>query len=512
MMMKQNQLPEIICFITYIIFTIFIAFFHEPWLDEFQSWEISKESIYNILFTIPHFEIHPPLWHLVLKCFSFFNINPEAGLSIANFIFIYPAVWLLIFQSPFNRIIRLTLPFTYFIFYQYAIISRPYSIFILGIFLAALFYKERNIKPFKFISALILVSFSSAYGMFFTAGIAIVWFIEMVKNTNLRKLKSDKRIFSLFILFFILLLTAVIIFPDKNIAHQEPFSANKSFRFLYAFFIFPLDTLITNICCSLQQFNKINLLWCLLTIFLYLLFYKILKFYKARLLFFIPFLIFLIVAFSLHIDVHHIGLLTLFYIFVFWCIFNEKQFLLSKNLKKFYSILLFITIGIQIYWSISACISDYKYDYWISRKAANYIKKYNLDKYLILPNFTSKNLQLDPVYINPYFNKNIFYSFNIHNPDKNYVIWERLSKEKNEEIRNKIKSFGLPEIIFSIPMDLQAFFSEQEAQGTYYKMLNFIDAKQVFKNKLIHISLVIYARDDIYNELKLKYPDIDNEN
>ena len=73
---KPNVL-EIICFVLYIIGTIVISCFHEPWFDEFQAWGISKDSIYNILFVIPHYECHPPLWHLILKCFTSLNLPAE---------------------------------------------------------------------------------------------------------------------------------------------------------------------------------------------------------------------------------------------------------------------------------------------------------------------------------------------------------------------------------------------------------------------------------------------------
>ena len=136
---KQNKTAEIICFCLFIICTIFVSFYHEPWYDELQAWAISKDTLYNILFVIPHYEGHPPLWHLILKIFSLLKINLEIGMRIPNFIFIYSAIWLLIFKSPFPKILKLILPFTYFLFYQYAVISRPYSIYCFAIFLAALF-------------------------------------------------------------------------------------------------------------------------------------------------------------------------------------------------------------------------------------------------------------------------------------------------------------------------------------------------------------------------------------
>jgi len=107
---------ELAAFILYVFLLITIGIYHEPWFDEFQAWGISKDSIFNILFVIPHYEGHPPLWHLILKCFSVFNVPAEIGLRIPNIIFISAAMWLLIFKAPFKRIYRVILPFTYFLF------------------------------------------------------------------------------------------------------------------------------------------------------------------------------------------------------------------------------------------------------------------------------------------------------------------------------------------------------------------------------------------------------------
>ena len=149
--MKKNNFIEISAFCIFIILVLILSVFHEPWLDELQPWGVSKDSLYNILFVIPHYEGHPPLWSLILKIFSSMNIHPEKGIRIPNLIFIFSAVWLLIFKSPFPRVVRVILPFTYFIFYQYAVINRTYSIFCFALFLTAFLYKDKNNYPFKFV-------------------------------------------------------------------------------------------------------------------------------------------------------------------------------------------------------------------------------------------------------------------------------------------------------------------------------------------------------------------------
>ena len=132
---KKSNTIEIFFYCLFCVLTILLSIFHEPWFDEVQAWAISKESLYNIFFFLPHYEGHPPLWHLILKCFSNFNVPVEYGIKIPNLLFMFGAVWLLMFKSPFPKTVRLVLPFTYFIFYQYSIISRPYSIFCFALFL-----------------------------------------------------------------------------------------------------------------------------------------------------------------------------------------------------------------------------------------------------------------------------------------------------------------------------------------------------------------------------------------
>ena len=123
----KNNIFELIIFALFCIITIITSCFHECWFDELQSWGIAKSNLFDILFVVPHLEGHPPIWHLILKFFQMFTTNPELVLKIPNLLIMFGAMYLLIFKSPFPKILRYTLPFTYFFVYQYSVISRPYS-------------------------------------------------------------------------------------------------------------------------------------------------------------------------------------------------------------------------------------------------------------------------------------------------------------------------------------------------------------------------------------------------
>ena len=68
---RETGKAEILALLLYIIGTVLVSCFHEPWFDEAQAWLIARSaSLYEILFEIPHYEGHPQMWHLPLKLYD----------------------------------------------------------------------------------------------------------------------------------------------------------------------------------------------------------------------------------------------------------------------------------------------------------------------------------------------------------------------------------------------------------------------------------------------------------
>lgn len=541
--MKKNNLLEITVFICFCFLTIFLSCFHEMWLDEFQSWGISKDSLYNILFIIPHNEGHPPLWHLILKLFSSLNINAELGLRIPNFLFIFSAIWLLVFKSPFHRSIRLLLPFTYFLFYQYAIISRPYSIFAFAIFLSAVFYKTRNENPFKLIFALILLCLSSAYGIIFASGICIAWFIEIINKQNfmnfIKTFVKDSRFKSMLLLFIVCLILIAEFLPTKNTsAVNHILQGNDVPKFIYSFLGLIADTTIFdfyNYSSQINQnavfYNPLFYICCLLGLIINILLISFFKRYNKFLLFFIPYFLFCLFSGLVYCSAHHIGLLFIFLIFVFWCTLDEENISIQdfKNEQKLLSLFILFTFLIQIYWSCSAFKNELLYQYTSSKQIAQYIKQNNLDKYKIMAKWSyivlsfkrplnkdntqvqqannaiyldvnEFNMQRNALEISSYIGKNIFYNFNMNNPDKLYIIFKFLTNEEQEKYKEKIKKYGLPEVIVG-KAKLEYIFTPEELQDVGYVLVKNFEARQIFKSYYTNANTHLYIRQDIYEKL-----------
>lgn len=563
----KNHSKELIVFLIFCCLAITVSAFHEPWFDEFQAWAISKDTLYNILFVYPHYEGHSPLWHLILKCFSYFNVNSELTLKIPNLLFMISAVALLIFKSPFPNIVKFSLPFTYFIFYQFSAISRPYCIFVFALFLCATLYKNRNKNPFKFVSALVLLGLSCAYGMIVATGIIFAWLIEIFKEYSVnfvsfvKSFVKDKRFFSMLIIFFCFLLLSLLLIPYNHVyVLSAPIKTDYWVKSLYSFFGLVADATFFDF---YNYKNNNDIFW--VDIFSFLKFYSnnpssnafvfkfwsasaigflinsllIYTFYKAKklTLFLIPWLMFALFCAVLYITCHHIGLYFCLLIFMFWCLAAEN---INPFNNKFIKPVIIFTIIIQILWSLGSFLLELYLPYDSSRYLAKYIKTYHLDKYKIMTFWAAneyvvnrknnkvvlgqkvnsaedyKNflenykivsnlnlmLQWEPVSINPYFNKNIFYIFNLHRPGNLAIKHLSFSPEENLDYKYKIQDLGLPDIIIG-RADIDYIFDNlpEKPSKNYIGVKNF-PKNFIFKSTFKNGDLVLYMRQDLYDNLK----------
>lgn len=96
---KNSLLSGLTVLIIYISGLIFVGCFHEPWFDESQAWLIARCASFKELFTyVPHYEGHPPLWHLILSVFAKNGAPFDLTIKAINITFSAAAMALLIFR------------------------------------------------------------------------------------------------------------------------------------------------------------------------------------------------------------------------------------------------------------------------------------------------------------------------------------------------------------------------------------------------------------------------------
>lgn len=538
----KKYAPEILALTLYILCMVIIMYFHEPWYDEAQSWLIARDaSLKEILFVLPHYEGHPPIWHLILLPFAKLGAPFELSIKFVSLAFCSTAMGLLIFKSPFKRIVRLTVPFTYFFFYQYGVISRPYCVLMLGFILCGMFYKEKDVKPFRFIMALGILCSASAYGIILSAGIAIVWLIEIFnKNLSLNFIKKfifDKRFLWLFILLIYNLILVISIIPKSDTYAINNIVKNNNYisRFIYMFFVLPGDATYLDICNYLIPNLKFDISTVVGVIGSGIVSIVLILFAKRNnklLLLLVPFSLMALFSTLVYFFTHHTGIITFFFLFVVWCCYEDNQnkdiitlelinklsrkksdTYLLKNAPKF---LFGFIICISIIWTVISSTNEIYISYGEGKDLASFIKKNNLDQYNIMAqwkqytNNETKEIIADTNIINnicalPYFNKNIFYNFNINMNGKCFITHKVANNVENMEEWKKI---GKPDVIIG-NINLSSIFGDSLSYNDYI-CVHEAKGSYIWKTGVLDYEALVYIRKDLMdrfpnlNEIELE--------
>ncbi|MDP4120111.1 MAG: hypothetical protein Q8876_03530 [Bacillota bacterium] len=505
--LTNQSLIKIIETITFVIFLasiVFVSSFHEPWLDETQAWLIARSaSIKDLLFLIPHYEVHPPFWSLLLLPFARSGMPVEFGLKFVSIALCAVSVWLIIFKSPFPFALRITIPFTYFFFYQYGVISRTYSMMMLGFVLSAMFYKTRNEHPFRFAISLALICASCIYGTVIAAGIALVWVGELIKKRILvgkfSKIITDYRIISLFALLVFGVFCIVVALPYSDTLNSSSppvggMKLNNLFeRFLYAITALPADATFYK-----SYFNYDLLCFQQLSGFLYysgvilgaaimaiIVFFA--KSRKKTALFLVPYLMFAVFSAYAYLMNHHIGIVTMFLLFWFWVVLDEKATLkdfldyagkffknpkLVQVLKHTVICLTGISIIISVYWTTVASYNDIKQTYGTGRTTAAFIKKYNLQNYKIMGEWTITDKYSDTNLIAfssiaAYFDHNIIINLNNKSDGEPFRVHRFPTEAENNQNYKNWAAAGLPDVILGEPADFKKIYGSSFKKSEY---------------------------------------------
>ena len=152
------------------------AWHHESWADEAQAWLIARDSSFLDIWTrILHYEGTPGLWHSLLWVLSRLGFSYGA-LSLLSATFGVVAAYLVFRYAPFVLPVRILLPFTYFVAYQYAVVARSYCLLPPLLFGIAAVYPQRDHRRLPYLALLAALALCSLHGLVLSGAIAITTF------------------------------------------------------------------------------------------------------------------------------------------------------------------------------------------------------------------------------------------------------------------------------------------------------------------------------------------------
>ncbi len=549
---RETGKAEILALLLYIIGTVVVSCFHEPWFDEVQAWMIARSaSLSEILFEIPHYEGHPQLWHLLLMPFAKAGLPFHPAISTVNLTCCTAAMAILLFRSPFSKIVRCLIPFSYFCFYQYAVICRPYSVMMLAVMLMCLTYAGRNAHPWRFILSLTLFALCGAYMMVIAGCLCILWCIDIFqeyrRNGKWSSVLRDSRAYALAFILVIALFVLYSIIPAEDCLYSGSSitAAERLMRIQYALAI-PLDSLFGSYLSydSAMKTTGGMLVEYLLGVIVWILLGWILK-ANRRIAYLFPLISFSICFSLIQPSVHHIGICTMYLIFVFWDICKEngtpklpesfhklRSLVPSVSIRRLAGVIGAVIAMLPLIYSAVSSVLDIRTQY-SHAAVADYLKEHGLDERKIMVSWLWRSesdvfdgnffyldnkipLEHAPVTLFetnmigtgtgllPYFEENIFMNYNTDDPDTLYMRWQ--ATEDYEAVCKLWHDQGLPEVIVGyLPLD--EIFSEEELEGVTYHWVETFTHGMIFKLSGQENILKIYVREDVladYPELEIQ--------
>ena len=558
---KKDLITGLIVLFLYTAGIIFISSFHELWFDETQAWLIARCASYKEMFTyIPHYEGHPPLWHLLLSVFAKNGAPVDFTLKAINIVFSVTAMALLIFRSPFPKIVRYLLPFSFFFFYQYGVLSRPYSMAMIAFFLMAMSYKNRNTHPWRYIMSLVFLCLTSAFGIMIAGGLCIVWTFEIITELiRSRKMKffwKDMRFYSLCFILVIAAALIVMIIPAEDCFYagveiDVPLIAKLKVLKCYEYIaILPFECW-SGVILGTMDLGDILVLE-VVEVICGLIIWGGLSSFAAKnkkfFTFFIPYIFMTSFMAFKYVSVHHLGLGALFHLFFFWIIAEQEggiavpEYMKKINGKIASPFIRKLVIGLGaliciapvIYSGIASvldisknvglsCISKtikenhledakimavWGVDYETDDKEKDKKKdEEEFDNYMFkvleIPSEHEK-IKRNNTYIigsaamiQPYFERNIFMNYNVDCPDDLYMHYKY--KEDAEKVFEKWREKGLPEFIIGYcPID--EVYDKETLEGVRYLPVEIIEYNNICKVSANTNYVYLYLREDLFDD------------
>ena len=530
----QRGRAELCVFIGYIVGVIVIGIFHEPWFDEAQAWSIARSaSWHDIIFKICHYEGHPPLWSLLLAPLAKAGAPFEISLKAVNLVICAAAVWLILYKSPFPKIVRCLIPFSFYFFYQTAVICRPYSLVLLAMTLLACNYKRRNEKPLFYVLSMILLCASHAYGLVLACGMCLVWVYEIfssaVKEKRFASVFRDKRCYMLLIVLAAALFIASLIMPADDVRYMNmDDSFGKRAGKLYMLLVYPIDSLfgIYMDIDGIKQSQSGLIATLIGGALLLAVLFAVTKKNRKLLIFTVPYFMFMLFGVFKYMYWNHLGISTFYLMFILWIILDDKpqvpdiffkirSKVESKATVRLGKAAVCAMVLMPLAWTVYCSAADIALPYGM-RAVASYIKDNNIEGHDIMMYWlfeykkgnpvmddwyydadnrhNMSNEQSDGSSLTPYFDSNIFYNFNITHHDDLYNTFMLTTEEDNERNFALWREYGYPEYMFC-KCPLNSVFPELE----YKDIDEMYDLEQTFERNCIYKFSVITESVQIYH-------------
>ncbi len=362
---------------------------HEPWADEAQSWLLARDaSLLHLWGTLLHYEGTPGLWQTLVHVLIGLGL-PYSAYGFVSASLGFAAVYFLLRYAPLPFYIRLLLPFTYYLCYQYAVIARSYALIAPLLFAIAAIYPYARSRPALTTALLALLAGVSVHGFLISA---CIWVSIYVSEP--RALASGKLLIAGLTYWLVLIVLLLCAWPAKDVAFAEH-------RGLSNLHLLP-DVVKAGLGAAFTGYWVISAALIALSL-------PFLWRGGGWLFFLLATCAFLLFGTIVYAQLWHFGILFLCWLFAIW-ISAYKTRVTAPTLLA-----LIAAIGFQCYWTAAAVRYDWSHAYSGSLAAAQYLRQNGL------PSGGLYAIGYPTTAVQPYFSANIYSDFH----DGAYWDWSK---------------------------------------------------------------------------------------
>lgn len=207
---------EVIYIAIFIAIAVFVGLHHEHWADEAQSWLIARDNDVIGIFKAIRYEGTPALWQLLLKICIVLGMEYNqlyiltTALTVIGIIFLHKNK-----NVPLS--LKILLPYTYYIFFQYTIVARSYTLLFPILMAIVYLYPNKKEHLIKYGILLTLLMNISSHGFLLAGGF---WFeflieeIQKIKETKEKMPACFKYFFAILTILFVVV--ALYVFPASD--------------------------------------------------------------------------------------------------------------------------------------------------------------------------------------------------------------------------------------------------------------------------------------------------------
>lgn len=408
--------------------------YHEPWADEAQAWQLARSlPLHDLFLKNLHYEVHPILWYLLLRILNLGYVSYGGMHWVCGAIGVATTA-IFLYASPFPKYLKVLLPFTYFLLFQYVVVARGYVLVPLLLYLVAWRWKKGSTPIALLLGLLANVELHAAA---ISGGLAVVYCIEHLRSGGARDPAQRKHLLGF--VFVVLGFYAIAIctaWPSPDLAHADVIIWSRHFL------ITAVQSVLWGVCEPLWLGFAF---WVMCVLCLD---------GRHSLTYLLPVLCFAIFSVT-YLSFWHAGLMVPLVICLLWITWpNASKTRLPY--ERMCRLALAAVAAVQILWSVNAIVYDHSHEYSGDRAAAEFLKPFVEDGTTIVTTYIDQedNHSYNGVGILPYFNQKVFANWQ-------NSFWWASKKNQSDNLYESILKSNPPIVVVetrqptpAIPIDM----------------------------------------------------------